>query len=56
MYKKNCKLITNIGYEKLNKEKCPKKRLSNLVWYLKRNKLFTIRYAAKIKKKKKNHV
>ena len=32
---KNCKLITNKGDEKLNKEKCLKKRLSNSVWYLK---------------------
>ena len=27
MYRKNCKLITNKGDEKLNKEKCLKKRL-----------------------------
>ena len=35
MYKKNCKLIINKGDEKLNKEKCLKKRLSNSVCYLK---------------------
>ena len=34
MYKKNWKLTTNKGDEKLNKEKCLKKRLSNSVWYL----------------------
>ena len=37
MYKKNCKLITNNGGEKLNKEKCLKKHQSNSVWYLKNN-------------------